>query len=132
LTLLDTNVVIHYLKGGPGIVTRIQSTSRGELAIPAIVVYELEYGALRSKFPARRRRDLEAGLEQIQHVPFDSAAARAAASIRVELERRGTTIRPLDMPIAGTAVSRAATLATNNAAEFARVPGSRVVDWKSA
>jgi tRNA(fMet)-specific endonuclease VapC len=132
LTLLDPNVIVHYLKGDPAIVARIHNASRGELAIPAIVVYELEYGTLRSKLPARRRRELEAGLEHIRHVPFDSAAAMAAASIRVELEKQGSTIGPLDMLIAGTAVSRGATLVTNNAAGFSRVPGLRVLDWSAA
>jgi tRNA(fMet)-specific endonuclease VapC len=132
LTLLDTNVIVHYLKGDPAIVARIHKASRGELAIPAIVVYELEYGTLRSKLPARRRRELEAGLEHIQHIPFDSAAAMAAASIRIELEKQGSTIGPLDILIAGTAVSRGAALVTNNAAEFSRVPGLRVLDWRSA
>ena len=132
MTLLDTNVIVHYLKGDPAIVARIHNASRGELAIPAIVVYELEYGTLRSKLPARRRRELEAGLEHIRHVPFDSAAAMAAASIRVELEKQGSTIGPLDMLIAGTAVSRGATLVTNNAAGFSRVPGLRVLDWSAA
>ena len=132
MTLLDTNVIVHYLKGDPAIVARIHNASRGELAIPAIVVYEVEYGTLRSKLPARRRRELEAGLEHIRHVPFDSAAAMAAASIRVELEKQGSTIGPLDMLIAGTAVSRGATLVTNNAAGFSRVPGLRVLDWSAA
>jgi tRNA(fMet)-specific endonuclease VapC len=132
LILLDTNVVVHYLKGDPAIVVRIYKASRGELAIPAIVVYELEYGTLRSKLPARRRRELEAGLEHIRHVPFDSAAAMAAATIRVALEKQGLMIGPLDMLIAGTAISRGAALVTNNAAEFSRVPGLRVLDWKSA
>jgi tRNA(fMet)-specific endonuclease VapC len=131
LILLDTNVVVHYLKGDPAIVARIHKASRVDLAIPAIVVYELEYGTLRSKLPARRRRELEAGLKHIQHVPFDSAAAMAAASIRVALEKQGSTIGPLDMLIAGTALSRGAALVTNNAAEFSRVPGLRVLDWKS-
>lgn len=131
MTLLDTNVIIYYLKGDPVIVARIHHASRGELAIPAIVVYELEYGTLRSKLPVRRRRELEAGLEHMQRVPFDSAAAIAAAHIRVELEKLGSTIGPLDMLIAGTAVSRGAALVTNNAAEFSRVPGLRVLDWKS-
>ena len=131
MILLDTNVVVHYLKGDPAIVARIHKASRGELAIPPIVVYELEYGTLRSKLPARRRRELEAGLAHIRHVPFDSAAAMAAASIRVALEKQGATIGPLDMLIAGTAVSRGAALVTNNAAEFSRVPGLRVLDWKS-
>lgn len=132
MTLLDTNVIVHYLKGDPAIVARIHSASPGELAIPAIVVYELEYGTLRSKLPARRRRELEAGLEHIQHVPFDSAAAMAAARIRVELEKQGATIGSLDLLIAGTAVSRGATLVTNNAGEFSRVPGLLVLDWRSA
>lgn len=132
MTLLDTNVIIHYLKGDPAIVARIHNASRGELAIPAIVVYELEYGTLRAKLPARRRRELEAGLAHIQQVPFDSAAAMAAARIRFELEKQGSTIGPLDMLIAGTAVSRGAALVTNNAAEFSRVPGLRVLDWRFA
>jgi tRNA(fMet)-specific endonuclease VapC len=132
LTLLDTNVMVHYLKGDPAIVGSIHKASRGELAIPAIVVYELEYGTLRSKFAARRRRELEAGLAQMQHVPFDSAAAVAAAGIRVALEKQGFTIGPLDMLIAGTAVSRGAALVTNNAAEFSRVPGLRVMDLRTA
>jgi tRNA(fMet)-specific endonuclease VapC len=132
VTVLDTNIVIYYLKGDPAIVARIRNVSRGELAIPAVVVYELEYGTLRSKLGARRRRELEVGLAHIQHVPFDSAAAMAAARIRVELEIRGLTIGPLDLPIAGTALSRGAALVTNNAAEFSRVPGLRVLDWKYA
>lgn len=131
MTLLDTNVIIHYLKGDPEIVRRIQRASPGELAIPAIVLYELEYGTLRSKFPSRRRRDLEEGLAHIQRIPFDSQAAMAAARIRAELEKRGATIGPLDLLIAGTAASRGATLVTNNAA-FSRVPGLRGIDWKSA
>jgi tRNA(fMet)-specific endonuclease VapC len=131
LILLDTDVVVHYLKGDPAIVARILKASRGELAVPAIVVYELEYGTLRSELPARRRRELEAGLEHIQHVPLDSAAAMAAASIRIALEKQGLMIGPLDILIAGTAVSRGAALVTNNAAEFSRVPGLRVLDWKS-
>ena len=132
MILLDTNVIVHYLKGDPAIVAHIQHASRGELAIPAIVVYELEYGTLRSRLPARRRRELEVGLEHIQHVPFDSVAAMAAASIRVALEKQGLAIGPLDILIAGTAVSRGAALVTNNAAEFSRVPGLRVLDWRSA
>jgi len=61
-----------------------------------------------------------------------SAAAIVAASIRVEFEKQGSTIGPLDVLIAGTAVSRGAALVTNNATEFSRVPGLRVLDWKSA
>ena len=89
---------------------------------------KIQHGTLRFRFPARRRRDLEAGIAQIQHVPFDSAAA----GIRFELEKQGLAIGPLDLLIAGTAVSRGAALVTNNTAKFSRVLGLRVLDWKSA
>jgi len=59
------------------------------------------------------------------------AAAMASASIRIQLEKQGWAIGPLDMLIAGTAVSRGAALVTNNVAGFSRVPGLRVLDWTS-
>ena len=68
-------------------------------------------------------------LGHLNEVAFDGAAARAAAEIRVDLERAGETIGPLDLLIAGTALSRGATLVTNNGAEFERVRGLRLIDW---
>ena len=130
MTLLDANVLIHYLKGDPGIVERIQKRIRGEMAVAAVAVYELEYGTLRAKGAWRRKR-LDAVLADLEHIPFDSAAAMMAARIRVELEKSGTTLEPLDLLIAGTAMSRGATLVTNNIKEFSRVPGLHVLDWKS-
>jgi len=55
----------------------------------------------------------------------------AAARIRVALEKRGSVIGPMDILIAGTALSLGALLVTNNSAEFSRVPGLRVTDWKT-
>jgi tRNA(fMet)-specific endonuclease VapC len=130
LILLDTNVIIHYLKGDAGIQAAIRNTARSELALPAIVAYELEYGAPRSGLQDRRRRELERGLGTIQRVPFDSEAATASAKIRIELERQGLTIGPLDLLVAGTALSRGALLVTDNTVEFSRVAGLQVTDWR--
>jgi len=131
MILLDTNVIIHFLKGDTGIQAAIRNTARTELALPTIVVYELEYGALRSGLPDWRRRELERGLGYIQRVPFDSKAATASAKVRIELERQGLTIGPLDLLIAGTALSRGAVLVTDNTVEFSRVAGLQVTDWRS-
>lgn len=121
MTLLDTNIFIHLLKGNPVVSQWLQSQPRSNLAIPAVVVYELEYGSLKASFSTRRRTALHHGMEDIQHVPFDTAAALAAANIRIDLERHGNVIGPLDLLIAGTAVSRHASLATTNAKEFSRI-----------
>lgn len=128
MTLLDTGVLIHCLKGREPAATRFRLASPSEIAIPSIIAYELEYGTLRISNP-QRRRILSAMLTNIEEVPFDRIAARDSARIRLELERRGIAIATLDLLIAGTALSRGAALATNNAGEFSRIKGLRVVDW---
>jgi len=129
LILLDANVLIHYLKGNARIAAAIRRTARTELALPAIVFYELEYGTLRSGMQERRRRQLDLALVSLQRVPFDTDAAMATARIRIGLEKRGLTIGPLDLLIAGTAMSRGATLVTNNVDEFSRIEGLSLTDW---
>jgi tRNA(fMet)-specific endonuclease VapC len=128
MMLLDANTLIHYLKGRESVVARLQGTSRRELAIPSVVAYEIEYGTLRIG-SSRRRTVVSELLNALNQVPFDRQAAREAAGIRIDLESRGLSIGPIDLLIAGTAVSRGATLVTNNTREFSRVTGLRLSDW---
>jgi tRNA(fMet)-specific endonuclease VapC len=128
LILLDTNTVIHYLKGNERVVSRLQAASPQDLAIPSVVAYEIEYGT--RKIGSPRRRAVAAGLlEGLAQIPFDHDAAREAAVIRIDLEARGLVIGPIDLLIAGTAVSRGAILATSNTNEFSRIKSLRIADW---
>ncbi|HEY7333376.1 MAG TPA: PIN domain-containing protein [Bryobacteraceae bacterium] len=127
MILVDANTVIHYVKGREPVVRRWQSASPQDLAIPSIVVYEIQYGTLR--IGARRRSLVSELLAGIVQVSFDGEAARDAAHIRFDLETRGLIIGPLDLLVAGTALSRNATLVTNNTKEFSRVKGLRLMDW---
>jgi tRNA(fMet)-specific endonuclease VapC len=128
LILLDTNTVIYYLKGVEPVIARLHASSRHEVAIPSLTVYEIEYGNRKTGSP-RRRAVVSALLGAITHVPFDFDAAQEAAQIRVDLEARGLVIGPMDLLIAGIAVSRGAVLATSNTREFSRVKGLRLTDW---
>jgi len=128
LTLLDTNTVIHYLRGQPLIVARLHNADPRQIAVPTIVAYEIEYGTLKGG-PSRRREVVSKLLSGIQQIPFDREAALESARIRVDLEARGSLIGPMDLLIAGTAVSRGAILATNNTREFSRIKGLRLSDW---
>lgn len=131
MTLLDSNTVVHCLKGVEPVVSRFRSAPPSEIAIPSVVAYELEYGTLRISSP-QRRKVLSLMLANLKEIPFDREAARESARIRVDLERRGLIIAPLDLLIAGTAVSRGASLATNNTREFSRIKGLRLEDWTRA
>ena len=100
-----------------------------DLAVPAVVAYELEAGTLRSRNPVLRRRELERLLSFLPILPFDLRAANRAARVRFELEKTGEKIGPLDTLIAGTVLAYGATLVTHNTREFSRVPGLQLEDW---
>ena len=126
---LDCSAVIHYFKGVGRVAENLQRTAPHELAIPAVVLYELEAGVARLDNPKRRREALNLLARAVRILAFDEAAAKAAAAIRTELERKGRGIGPMDTLIAGTALANSATLVTHNTREFARVLGLRLVDW---
>ena len=117
------------MKGMGQVASGLARMAPEQIAIPAVVVYELEFGTLRSGNPARRQRDLERLLGAISVLPLDDRAAARSAKLRYQLEQSGTAIGPMDVLIAGTALANGARLVTHNAREFARVPGLEVEDW---
>ncbi len=126
---LDSNVVIHAMKGMGNVAAKLARVSPDQITIPAVVAYELKFGALRSGNPAGRRRDLERLLEAVRVLPFDEACAEHAADLRFQLEQAGKSIGPMDVLIAGTALANGARLVTHNLREFERVPGLKAEDW---
>ena len=117
------------MKGMGNVAARLARASPADIAIPAVVVYELELGTLRASDPQRRKRDLERLIGVVEILPFDDRAAGRAARLRFDLEKAGMAIGPLDVLIAGTALAHGAKLITHNTREFERVPGLEVEDW---
>jgi len=100
------------------------------LIVPAIVLFELEYGIAKSERRDEARALLDEFLSAGFATPaFDAEDAREAGEIRAFLERRGMPIGPFDILLAAQARRRGATLVTTNTREFERVPGLIVVDW---
>jgi tRNA(fMet)-specific endonuclease VapC len=126
---LDTNSVIYFFKGMGRVPERFLGTPPRSLAIPAVVLYELEVGIAKSSAPAKRRSQLEQLLALLEILPFGSPEAVIAARVRADLERAGTPIGTLDTLIAGTALRHGATLVTRNTREFQRVEGLSCEDW---
>ena len=129
--LLDTNACVDYLTGRyPKVVARIQRSPPEELCLSSVVVAELRYGADHS---ARRRTNharIDVLIGEIECLDFDLRAATTYGRVRARLEARGTPIGPNDMLIAAHALSRGLTLVTDNVAEFGRVRGLRVENWR--
>jgi tRNA(fMet)-specific endonuclease VapC len=126
---LDTNTLIYFFKAAGQVQERLLATPPSEVAIPAVVVYELEAGIAQSKHPGKRRSQLDELLGVVRVLPLDRSAATAAAQIEAALRAAGTPIGPMDTLIAGTALAHRATLVTRNTNEFRRVRGLAVEDW---
>jgi tRNA(fMet)-specific endonuclease VapC len=126
---LDTNSLIYFFKGQGQVGAILRNKQPQEVAIPSVVVYEVEVGISRLAQPDKRRRAFEDLLRAVRILPFDEAAARASAQIRRALESAGTPIGPLDTLIAGSAFASSAILVTHNTREFGRVRGLRIEDW---
>ena len=127
--VLDTNTLIYFFRGDGAVAERLLATPPADIALPAVVVFELETGIAKSSDPAKRRGQLDQLLQVVAVLPFGVEEAKAAAVLRARLEKKGTPIGPIDTLIAGTAVANRAILVSRNVREFGRVPGLAVEDW---
>lgn len=126
---LDTNTLIFFFKGKGNVARALLEVAPRDVAIPTVVLFELEVGIAGSARPEERRSQLDELLTVVTVLPFDARAARRSAMIRTELAAAGTPIGPMDVLIAGTALANDAILVTHNREEFARVRGLKTRDW---
>ena len=127
--VLDTNILIYYFKGLGNVAQNLLNSSKQNIALPAIVIYEIETGIAKSSTPQKRKQQFETFLSHITILPFNLKEAREAAKIRAALEKEGHIIGPYDILIAGTAKANNATLVTHNISEFKRINNLKIIDW---
>jgi len=129
--VLDTNTLIYFFKGVGNVTSKLLTIPPKEIAIPAVVIYEIEYGIAKSTSPKKRQAQLIEICSLVNILPFGSKEALSAATIRSKLEKKGTPIGPYDILIAGTALEHQGILVTNNLKEFSRVPKLQTENWYS-
>ena len=99
--LLDTNICIYIMKGVyPFLSEKVFSHDPAMLAISSVTVFELEYGAFKSRWGEKTRNNMRMFLAPFAILPFDSADAVMAGRIREYLERTGKPIGAYDVQIA--------------------------------
>lgn len=126
--LLDTNICSAYMKRPSGLAHRFIQ-HMGRLAIPSVVLGELYAGAYLRSDPTPLLQQI-ADLRLAVHVlDFDPACAEQFGKLRGDLKPRGVPVSPMDLMIASVALVHNLTLVTHNTADFAAVPGLRLVDW---
>ena len=114
LVLLDTTVLIDYLRGRPAVARVDALLDRGDpLCTTPINVEEVVRGLRSAETPA-----VDNLFDGLRVVPIGLAEGRRAGEWRRRFAARGTTLSQADCLIAAAAYSTAAVLATGNPRHF--------------
>ena len=131
--LLDTNVLSNTPSKRPDAAVEARlKLHKTEVAVPAPVWHELQFGWLR--MPAGVRRDrighyLRDVVARLPMLPYDEKAACLHAEHRAIAERAGRSQPYIDGQIAAIAVAHGLTLVTRNLKDFRDMAGLKVEDW---
>ena len=132
LAMLDTKILVYVLKRRPQhqtVVDRYDAADARLTCISSITLAELRFGVEQSLIRNVTQAKLDRVVAALTVVPFEAAAAHAYGVLRATLRKAGKLIGPLDMLIAGHAISLGVKLVTNNVREFSRVSGLRIENW---
>ena len=131
--IVDTNVFIAFEKDAKPIDLSAWESSE-KVYISVVTVSELLMGVHRANTEERRQRRsafVETIFASIGALDFTTAVARVHAEILADLTKKGQLIGAHDLIIAATARCHDLSLLTDNIQEFSRVPGLRVIAFRS-
>jgi tRNA(fMet)-specific endonuclease VapC len=104
--LLDTSICIYYLnRSHPSVVDRVAAEGPVHLAISALTLAELYFGADRSSRPAANRARLLVFSDELTVVPFDEPCSEQFGQLKTVLWKAGQTTSDFDIGIAATAIA---------------------------
>lgn len=129
MILLDTDICIDIIRGrDASLLEQITTSEDASIALSAVTLAELEFGAANSRDPERNHVAVTLFASAFEVVPFDSHHARIYGEIRTYLNKKGMMIGPHGLQIASQALCHGMTLMTRNTREFSRIPGLELLD----
>lgn len=127
--LLDTDTCIAVMRGREGAVTKLSSLPPDDCRVSTVTVFELEVGVAKCREPQKEAVKVARFLASVHVLPLDTVSARRAGVLRAALEKKGHSIGPYDVLLAGQALAHGFKLISGNLAEFTRVEGLEVEGW---
>jgi len=127
--LLDSDILIYFLKGREEIISQFSKYAVEDLVISRINYTELLYGAYNSAKTDKNLKIVVPFLENFEVLEFDRYAAEIFAKEKARLKRQGTMLADMDLMIASIAIANNLTLVSNNTKHFERVKGLEVDNW---
>ncbi len=127
--LLDTNVIIDFLKGKEEAVQTIKKIQNKLLHISVITIAEYNYGALRSD---KIKETLGLFTDfcqraQVAVVSIDRPVAEKFAQIQAQLSKKGRLRPVFDLLIASSCLINNCILVTRNKKDFMGIEGLKIL-----
>ncbi|MGD0864454.1 MAG: type II toxin-antitoxin system VapC family toxin [Rhizomicrobium sp.] len=139
MIVLDTNVASAIMRPMPdeSVVAWLNREPLDSLWLTSTTVFEIRFG-LEILPSGRKRQQLESSFARLltegiqgRILPFDLAAAEAAAQFAARRRARGRPVEFRDVEIAGIVAARGATLATRNIRDFEDLKIDIVNPWQA-
>ena len=129
-TLLDTDILSALMRKNPKALQRAQTYLRdhGQLTISLVTRFEILRG-LKAKQATTQLAAFDAFCANNEVLPLTDQIVVVAANVYADLHGRGQLISDADILIAATALHSGLVLATNNLADFGRIPGLQINNW---
>lgn len=131
--LLDTNILIDFLKEVPSVVEHILRVGTHQCCISVISLHELYYGAQlarekKEEYYTRELNKINTLLEFFTVLDLKTRGEEYAR-IKHELKKNGKPVDEFDMVIAGQALSEGLTVVTDNLKHFENMSDVKVENW---
>lgn len=124
--LVDTDIVIGWLKGRQREVALLRELSQDELAISLITYGEIYEGLYYGRDVQSHTALFGQFLRWVDVLPLNRPIMRRFAQVRGQLRQSGQLINDSDLLIAATALHHDLTIVTHNLRHFSRIPHLRL------
>ena len=127
--VLDSDILIYFLKGKPEIVDKSTSCAIGVLFTTRINYTELLYDAYNSAKIEQNLAKVTGLLSAISILEFDEKASQIFAKDKATLKRQGIMIADMNLMIASITKAHQFALVTNNHKHFQRIEHLSIERW---
>ncbi len=127
--LIDTDILIHLLRGKPAVLRAVAAHADDFKALSAVSFGELIYGCHKSDRPAENIAKVYHLAANFPTIQISETIMERFGFLKADMVKRGQKLEDFDLVIAATALHLDYTLVTGNVRHFERIPGLRVENW---
>jgi len=127
--LLDSDILIYFLKGRGDVVAKVLAYPPEDLVTSRINFTELLYGAYNSAKVEKNLKVITSFLESFDILEFDARSAAIFAKEKARLKKNGTILADMDLMIASIAIANDLILVSNNTKHFRRIKSLKLENW---